>query len=193
MRKRRPKKVVKTSDVAQRLRKAAAKRTKDQLLDLLVELAREDRAVLRRLAERIDLEASPQELVAATRQAIVDATDFDERDANRNFDYDYRAYGEVKRNLGRLIDQGELRLAMELSLELMKQGSYQVEMSDEGLMTQDIEECLAVVTQALKKCDLPPGEVIAWCAEMAKRDRVGFIFNRELGAIRNHFETLRSP
>jgi len=193
MRKRRPKKVVKTSDVAQRLRKAAAKRTKDQLLDLLVELAREDRAVLRRLAERIDLEASPQELVAATRQAIVDATDFDERDANRNFDYDYRAYGEVKRNLGRLIDQGELRLAMELSLELMKQGSYQVEMSDEGLMTQDIEECLAVVTQALKKCDLPPGEVIAWCAEMGKRDRVGFIFNRELGAIRNHFETLRSP
>jgi len=193
MRKRRPKKVVKTSDVAQRLRKAAAKRTKDQLLDLLVELAREDRAVLRRLAERIDLEASPQELVAATRQAIVDATDFDERDANRNFDYDYRAYGEVKRNLGRLIDQGELRLAMELSLELMKQGSYQVEMSDEGLMTQDIEECLAVVTQALKKCDLPPGEVIAWCAEMAKRDRVAFIFNRELGAIRNHFETLRSP
>ena len=193
MRKRRPKKVVKTSDVAQRLRKAAAKRTKDQLLDLLVELAREDRAVLRRLAERIDLEASPQELVAATRQAIVDATDFDERDANRNFDYDYRAYGEVKRNLGRLIDQGELRLAMELSLELMKQGSYQVEMSDEGLMTQDIEECLAVVTQAVKKCDLPPGEVIAWCAEMAKRDRMGFIFERELGAIRNHFESLRSP
>ena len=193
MRKRRPKKVVKTSDVAQRLRKAAAKRTKDQLLDLLVELAREDRAVLRRLAERIDLEASPQELVAATRQAIVDATDFDERDANRNFDYDYRAYGEVKRNLGRLIDQGELRLAMELSLELMKQGSYQVEMSDEGLMTQDIEECLAVVTQTLKKCDLPPAEVIAWCEAMAKRDRVGFIFERELGAIRNHFETLRSP
>jgi hypothetical protein len=193
MPKRRPKKVVKTSDVAPRLRKALAKRTKDQLLDVLVELASEDRHVLRRLAERIDLGASPQELVAATRQAIADATGFDERDVNRNFDYDDEAYGEVKRNLTHLIDQGELRLAMELSLELMKQGSYQVEMSDEGLMTHDIEECLAVVTQALQKCDLPPGEVIAWCAEMAKRDRVGFIFNRELGAIRNHFETLRSP
>ena len=43
------------------------------------------------------------ELVAATRQAIADATDFDERDINRNFDYDYEAYSEVKRNLGRLI------------------------------------------------------------------------------------------
>jgi len=157
-----------------------------------VELAREDRNVLRSLGERIDLEASPQELAAATRQAIVDATAFDERDANRNFDYDDQAYAEVRRNLGRLIDLGELRLAMELSLELMKQGSCQVEMSDEGLMTQDIEECLTVVTQALKKCDLPPGEVIAWCAEMAKRDRVGFVFDRELGAIRNHFEALRS-
>jgi hypothetical protein len=80
---------------------------------------------------------------------------------------------------------------MQLSLELMDQGSEQVEMSDEGLMTQDIEECLAVVTQVLKNCDLPASEVIAWCAEMAKRDRVGFIFERELGAIRNHFETLR--
>lgn len=73
----------------------------------------------------------------------------------------------------------------------MKQGSYQVEMSDEGLMTRDIEECLAVVTHALKKCDQPPGEVIAWCAEIAKRDRVGFIFDRELAALR-HFEGLRS-
>ena len=65
---------------------------------------------------------------------VADATDFDERDINRNFDYDYEAYAEVKRNLSRLIDLGELRLALELSLELMKQGSYQVEMSDEGLM-----------------------------------------------------------
>jgi hypothetical protein len=193
MPKRRPKKVVKTSDVAPRLRKALAKRTKDQLLDVLVELASKDRHILRRLAERIDLEAPPQELVAATRQAIADATAFDERDMNRNFDYDYRAYSEVKRNLARLIKLGHLRLAMELSLELMKQGSCQVEMSDEGLMTQDIEECLAVVAQALKKGDLPPGEVIAWCAEMAKRDRVGFIFERELGTIRNHSETLRPP
>jgi hypothetical protein len=193
MPKRRPKKIVKTSDVAQRLRKALAKRTKEQLIDVLVELASKDRQILRRLTERIDLEPSPQELAAATRQAIADATDFDERDINRNFDYDYEAYGEVKRNLSRLIHLGELRLAMELSLELMKQGSYQVEMSDEGLMTQDIEECLAVITQALKKCDLPPGEVIAWCEAMAKRDRVGFIFKRELGAIRHHFETLRSP
>jgi hypothetical protein len=90
--------------MAQRLRKALSKRTKDELLDVLVELAEEDRDIFRRLAARMELEAPPQELAVTTRQAIADATDFDERDINRNFSYDYEAYGEVKRNLSRLID-----------------------------------------------------------------------------------------
>jgi len=162
------------------------------LLDILVELAREDRNILRRLDARVELASPPQELAAVTRQAIADATNFDERDVNRNFSYDYEAYGEVKRNLSRLIELGELHLAMELSLELMQQGSCQVEMSDEGLMTQDIEECLQVVLQALKKCSLPPDEVVAWCAGMIKSDRVGFICDRDLDALRNHFQALWS-
>jgi len=192
MPKRRPKKLVDLTANVQRLRKALAKRKKDELIDLLVELAGENRKVLRRVAERIDLQAAPQELLAATRQAITDATDFDERDINRNFDYDYAAYGEVKRNFGRLIQSGELPLAMELSLELMKQASYQVEMSDEGLMTHEVEECLGKVLSALKKCDLPPREVHAWCEEMLRRDRVGFICRQKLTALRDHFGTQRS-
>src|SRR5208283_2205294 len=188
MPKRRPKRVAKTTDVAARLRKALAKRTKDELIDVLVEWAKEDRSLLRRLAEQFDLGSPPQELAAATRQAIADATDFDERDINRNFGYDSTAYAEVKRNLGRLVDLGELRLAMELSLELMKQGSHQVEMSDEGLMTYDIEECLQVVVAALRKCDLPPGEIATWCKVMTKADRVGCIYDRELEALRKHAE-----
>ena len=106
--------------------------------------------------------------------------------------YDYAAYGEVKRNLSRLVELGQLRLAMELSLELMKQGSYQVEMSDEGMMTADIEECLAVVVKALKTSGLPPEEVIAWCDGMLKSDRVGCIYREELQTLRSHTEALRS-
>jgi hypothetical protein len=193
MPKRRPKKAERPTDVAQRLRQALAKQTKAELIDLLAELAAENRGVLRRIASRIDLQAQSQELAAATRQAIADATDFDERDINHNFDYDYEAYDEVKRNFRRLIELGELPLAMELALELMKQGSYQVEMSDEGLMTQEIEECLGEVLSALKKCTLSPREVIVWCAEMLKRDRVGFICERQLKALRDQFERLGSP
>jgi hypothetical protein len=189
MAKRREKNVAKTTDAAQRLRKALTKRTKGQLIDVLVELADEDRVILRRLAARIELKAAPQELAATTRQAIADATDFDKRDANRNFAYDYEAYEEVRRNLMRLIDLDELRLAMELSLELMKQGSYQVEMSDEGLMTEDIEGCLMPVIKALMQYDLPPGEVLAWCEAMTTRDGVGFICEGQLQALQSRFKT----
>lgn len=157
-----------------------------------MELAEEDRGVFRRLAARFELEGSAPEHAAATRQAIADATDFDERDINRNFSYDYEAYGEVKRNLSRLTDLGELHLAMELSLELMKQGSRQVEMSDEGLMTHDIEECLRVVLSAIKNSGQSPDEVVAWCVAMTKSDCVGFICDRELAKLRKSFEVLRS-
>ena len=192
MSKRRPKKTIKTADVAKRLHKALAKRRKDELIDVLVELARDDRNVLRQLDVRFELEAPPQELVAATRQAIADATDFDERDINRNFSYDYAAYDAVKRNLSRLVGLGQLPLAMELSLELMDQGSYQVEMSDEGLMTDDIEECLKVVLQALRKCNLPASELLAWCRDMLDKDRVGFLCEKELKAIRDDLQVSRS-
>jgi hypothetical protein len=188
MPKRRAKKIIKTADVAKRLHKALAKRTKKELIDVLVELARDDRNVLRQLDARFELEARPREVVVATRQAIADATDFDERDINRNFRYDYAAYDAVKRNLSRLVGLGQVRLAMELSLELMDQGSYQVEMSDEGLMTDDIEECLTVVIQALQKCALPASELLAWCRGMLKKDRVGFICEGQLKALRADLE-----
>jgi uncharacterized Zn finger protein len=177
-----------TADSSERLRQALAKRTKDELIEVLVELAGEDRHFLRRLEARFELEAPPEELVVATRQAIADATDFDERDIHRNFSYDCAAYGAVKRNLSRLVDLGHFRSAMELPLALMKQGSYQVEMSDEGMMTDDIKECLQVVIEALKKGDLPAGEVMAWCKEMLKRDCVGFICDQELRALQHQFE-----
>src|SRR5512135_1713095 len=172
------------------LRQALARRKKTELVEVLMELAEADRGFLRQLTARFDVAVAPDELVAATRQAIADATDFDERDINRNFDYDDEAYQEVKRNLGRLIDSGQLRPAMQLSLELMKQGSeQQVEMSDEGMMTEDIKDCLSVVLKALKKCDLPAAEVIDWCSAMLENDRVGFIASELLQSLRKHFQT----
>ena len=191
MAKRKPKKLPparKQPESTAKLRQALSKRTKAELVDTLLELAEADRRVLRQLVARFDVAAAADELVAATRQAIGDATAFDERDINRNFDYDSEAYDEVKRNLGRLIDSGQLRLAMQLSLELMKQGSYQVEMSDEGLMSADIEECLSVVHKAVRKSDLPADEIIAWCSAMVANDRVGFIAREPLQSLRNQLQ-----
>jgi hypothetical protein len=173
------------------LRRALARRKKAELVDVLVELA-QDRGVLRQLTALFDVATAPDELVAATRQAIADATDFDEREINRNFDYDEQAYREVKQNLGRLIGSGQLPQAMSLAVELMKRGSYQVEMSDEGLMTGDIEDCLSVVLQALRKCDLPAAEVIAWCSAVLDADRVGFIAREPLEALRRRVQAAKA-
>ena len=185
------KKVVKKVDSMERLRKALAKNTKAELVDILVELARDDRNLFRQLDARFKLEAPPEEIAVTIRSAIADATAFDERDINHNFNYDYAAYEAVKRNLSRLVESGQLPLAMELSLELMKKGSYQVEASDEGLMTDDIEECLAVVVQALKMSDLPPSDVVAWCDKMLNADCIGCIYLDELRALRCHAESSR--
>ncbi len=170
------------------LRAALTRRKKAELVEVLMELAEADRGVLRQLTARFDVEAAPDELVAATRQAIADATAFDKREINRNFAYDHQAYSEVKRNLSRLIGSGQLRQAMPLALELMKRGSYQVEMSDEGMMTGEIEDGLRVVLEALRKCDLPAAEVIAWCSGMIESDRVGFIAREPLQSLRDHVQ-----
>ena len=175
--------VSKRPDSMDPLRRALYRRKKVELVDTLLELAQADRGILRQLTARFEVAAAADELVAATHQAIADATSFDKRDINRNFAYDDEAYREVKRNLGRLIAGGELRQALVLALELMKQGSYQVEMSDEGLMTQDIEDCLDVVVKALEKCDLPANEVLAWCSAMRDNDRVGFIAAKSLQSL----------
>src|SRR3954464_10710016 len=93
-------------EFATELRRALTKRKKSELVDVLIELAQADRGLLRQLTTRFDVAATPEELLAATPQAIADATAFNERDINSNFDYDYNAYGEVKRNLVRLIASG---------------------------------------------------------------------------------------
>jgi uncharacterized Zn finger protein len=181
--------VRKQSDPTAELGKVLLKQSKAELVGVLIELARDDRGVLRQLTALFDVPSTPDELAAATRQAIADATDFDEREINYNFDYDYAAYAEVKRNLARLIESGQLRLAMELSLELMKDGSYQVEMSDEGLMTEDIEDCLGGVFKALQKSQLRADEIATWCDAMAKADRVGFIAEKQLQSLRARFKS----
>jgi hypothetical protein len=172
------------------LRQALTKRKKAELVDLLMDLADGDRTILRQLTARCDVSSSPADLIASTHQAIADATAFDVRDMNRNFSYDDEAYNAVKRNLTLLISSGQLRQAMPLALELMKRGSDQVEMSDEGRMTDDIENCLNVVLAALHTCDLPAAEVIAWCSSMLAADRTGFICREPLESLRTHFQRI---
>ena len=73
-------------------------------------------------------------------------------------------------------------------LEPMRSGSYQVEMSDEGLMTADVERCLRVVLRGVEKSKLPPTRIVAWCDALRKSDRVGFILAKEVNAVKARLE-----
>ena len=178
---------------AAELGRALSRRTKAELVAVLLDLAQADRGVWRRLTARFDVAAATDELVAATRQAIADATAFDPRDINRNFDYDAEAYGEVKRSLGRLIASGAMRQAMQLALELMTRGSHQVEMSAEGLMTEDIEDCLSVLLDVLAQSGMPVDAGMAWCQAMLDSDRVGFIARQPLESLRRRLQSAAAP
>jgi len=101
---------------------------------------------------------------------------------NHNFDVDWPAYADVQKGLSQLVERGHLADAKSLALKLMKVGSYQVECSDEGLMTEDIGRCLKPVIQAVKTAG--GGEAVRWAGDMQKADRVGFICDKELAQLR---------
>lgn len=158
------------------------KQTKAELAALLLGIAKEHVVVARELEDRLPIEKPVDLLIADVSSAIERATDFDERMINRNFRVDYQAYGETRKGLSRLVELGRLADAKSLALKLMKDGSYQVQCSDEGLMSDDICQCLKPVIQAVKAAG---GEAAAqWAAKMQTADRMGCICEQELAELR---------
>ena len=168
-----------------RLRGILAGHSKEDLVEIIVELAQNDPRALRQIQQRFKVEESMslEELVAATREAISDATEVDMQSLNHNFEYDYAAYETVARNFMKLVTMGHWEQVMELSVELMHKGSYQVECSDEGLMTDDIQECLLPVINAVSKSGLKSLDIFHWTKLMLATDRVGFICQKEVLAL----------
>ena len=136
------------------------------------------------LDDELGIHAPDVQLIQQTRQAIADATYYDERDSGTNFDYDKAAYETVEKNFQKLVLINAWADLMKLSLELMRDGSEQAESSDETLMTYDIESCLEPVIKALTDADLPNKVVIEWCDKMELVDKIGCICNQELQSLR---------
>jgi hypothetical protein len=158
------------------------KRSKADLIALILVIAKEHAIVARELEDRLNIEKPVDLLVADVSSAIDRATDFDQRMTNHNFDVDWQAYADVQKWLSLLVELGHLADAKWLALKLMKDGSYQVECSDEGLMTDDICQCLKPVIQAVKAAG--GGGAAKWAGDMKKADRVGFICDKELAELR---------
>ncbi|MCI0361357.1 MAG: hypothetical protein L0211_22980 [Planctomycetaceae bacterium] len=178
---KKPRKLAK-SDRFPLIGKELHKRTKAELAAIILEIAKEHDVVARELEDRLPIEKPADRLVADLSSAIDRATRFDKRLVNCNFDVDWQAYADVQKGLSRLVEMGHLADAKPLALKLMKDGSYQVEFSDEGLMAYEIGHCLEPVIRAVKAAG--GVEAVRWARAMQAADRVGFICDKELAALR---------
>ena len=181
------KKVPKKKDAVSSLDYLAAalkKQSKESLVKMLMEIASTDRVMQRELEVELDVHAPDNQIIPQTREAIADATYFDEDDYNTNFDYDSRAYELVEKNFRKLVQMKAWADVMNLSLELLRDGSAQAEASDEADMASDIEDCLKPVIEALANTNLPRKVIVDWCDQMKLADKIGCICVRELVSLR---------
>ena len=181
------KKVPKKKDATPSLDYLAAalnQQSKEMLVKMIVNIASKDRTLQRGLDDELGIHPPDDQLTQQTRKAIADATYYDERDSGTNFDYDQAAYELVEKNFRKLVLINAWDDLMQLSLNLMRDGSEQAESSDETLMTNDIESCLAPVIEALTDADLPNKVVVEWCDKMELVDKIGCICDQELKSLR---------
>ena len=179
---KKPRKLAKI-DRFQLIEKALRTRTKLELMETILMIAKDHAVVARELERQLDVEKPLDLLVVDVSSAIDRATDFDDRMINHNFDFDWQAYEDVKNGLSQLIKLGHLEHAKSLALKLMKAGSYQVESSHEGLMTDEIKDCLKPVIRAVNA--VGGDEAAKWAFEMQIADRVGFICDDELAKLKD--------
>ena len=138
---------------------------KEELAKIVFEQAKSNDDLWQELLERLKIEPtadSVTELIAWARRAIDEATS--------SRDWYGGDYEKVKELLNQLVDQGQADAVLELGRELNRRGERQVEMSDEGLMSDDIGECLVIVFDALAKSSLSPVEQMTWAWEVGGDD-----------------------
>ncbi len=104
--------------VGEVLRKGLGRRRKDDLVDALVTLAEQSPVFWRAVALKCDLPLDVPAQVAASRRAIYDATPYDEKRINSNFQYDCEAYEFEAISFQKLLKLGQWLTLMELSIEL---------------------------------------------------------------------------
>ncbi|MEQ1903852.1 MAG: hypothetical protein ABL888_06685 [Pirellulaceae bacterium] len=172
----------------EQLQKSLNKMAKADLIDTVILLAKNEPDIRDAFVNQLDVQiplppankANLNALIAKTREAIAKATWFDHRQINHNFDFDYRAYESVQRLLNQLVAAKHFEPALELAVELMKKGSYQIEMSDEGMMLEDVQDSLRPVAMGLNQSGLPQAQIELWLERIRAADSCGFVWSNDL-------------
>lgn len=167
------------------LEKLLADKSRDQLRDLLFELAVEFPEVARKIRKKGQLEAGKvDQLVRSLRKEIRKLT---AQDAwHRHWDQrgNLPDYSHVEKQLKALLKNGSADAVLELGEELWSRGIEQVERSnDEGMTAEALSSCLQIVLSALPQTTLSCPKQLLWLAERELEDQfdllgdVGWIVN----------------
>ena len=168
------------------LKKALTKLPKTELVDRLLKSARLDHDLKWKWLKEFNITLPTSDLFESTIQAIDVATEVDEDQFGQNFDYSDSAYNLIKQNFKALTKDARWNEVCDLALILIKKGSYQAESSAEGLMVGDIEDCLNVIFNKIKKSTLSWEQIEKWAVKMVEHDRIGCICNAELEELCGH-------
>jgi len=154
------------------LRPYLNKQAKEQLMELIDELATSFPAVRKALQDRSELaEGTVQKLVKSVRREI---RELGTKPGWQNY-WDGEGYtpdySGVRDRLTVLLERGSFDEIVELGKELLESGIRHVEMShDEGETAAQIVSCLNVVFRALSRSSLPSSEQALWAIEAALSD-----------------------
>lgn len=145
-------------------------KTKSQLVDLIIELARHSDATEESLRNRIHVaDGSVQAIVKAIRKDI--------REFSREpYDYDdygsFPNYSRTKERLETLLSGGYYDEILSVGKDLLKAGTEQVEMyNDEGELGEEIGGCMDIVFRALPRTSLSPVEQMVWATDTELADQ----------------------
>ena len=164
-----------------KVRKLLADKSRDELCDLLVALAREYPGVARRLLEAEQMRSGRIEpLVRSLRKEIRQLTNEPAWHNHWRNEGSIPDYSHVRRQFQDLLDTGHADELLELGDELWRLGIDQVEQSDdEGETMGALSECLEIVLRAVPQSSLARSEQLLWVIDRMLGDEFSLLESGE--------------
>ncbi|MDD2469228.1 MAG: SWIM zinc finger family protein, partial [Desulfobulbus sp.] len=160
-----------------KVRKLLGDKSREELLDLLVALAKEYPEIERRVQEAEQLRSGQIEpLVRSLRKEIKKLTAEPAWYSHWNNEGSVPDYSHVQRQLEALLDKGHADRLLELGDELWRLGTDQVEQSDdEGQTMGALSECMEIVLQAVAQSSWPRSQQLLWVIDHLLEDEFSLL------------------
>jgi uncharacterized Zn finger protein len=148
-------------------------RTKQDLIEIITDLARHNPSVQQSLKDRRNLaQGNPAKLIEAVRRDISRISQEAGWKDNWSGQGSIPNYAPVRERLNTLLSGGHADALIDIAEELLDAGTEQLEMSDdEGETAEEIASCLEIVFKALPQSSRVPAERLLWAIEMALKDQ----------------------